>query len=492
MDSAIMKKLGSFLILFSLLSSTNLYAQDNSGRDDRLEYRKWRITLIPPISTNGAKTLDYTARYSINLIGGWHGGVERFEFGTLFNYTSEYADGLQIAGITNISAGDANGLRIAGITNITKGDANGLMVAGFVNSSRGDINGLQLSGLMNLSGSDLSGLSLTPGINLSGGYVSGLSVAGVANIADKSVDGLFAAGGLNVGRDDLSGLSAAGIGNIAGNSIDGLSAAGFMNISNESLSGLILAGGVNISKNIEGLTAAGFMNLSEYNSGLSGAGINISKYSEGLMIGALNFSREVSGMQIGLINLAEDMTGAPIGLFSLYGNGRKNLDLRIHDAGFTEVGLNLGTYRVNNMLIFGYNQFIPDPVYRIGWAIGVEQRASDHYPRMRSDDYYLNREFSITHQFEGDYDKTLNLIYSYRHSIGKHFGNGFSIYAGPSFNMMVSRVDNSDTYTWYSLWSPTRKGRQYRFWIGATFGIRFFKQKRLPSKPENNDWSDFF
>ncbi len=487
-----MKKIISFLLFGLLFNSIHAQAQVNNGRYSDLKYRSWRLTLIPPLSTNGANTLDYTARYSINLIGGWHGGVERFEFGTLFNYTSKYADGFQIAGITNISAGDANGLRIAGITNITRGDANGMQVAGLTNISHNDLAGMQVSGLLNLSKSDIAGLSVTGGLNLSEGYVSGLSVAGLGNIADRSVEGLYATAGFNLARSNLSGLSAAGVANIAGGNLEGLSAAGIFNLSEGSISGLVVAGGANISENLEGLTAAGLLNFSEYNAGLSGAAFNISRYAEGMMIGAVNLSREVSGAQIGIINIAENMKGAPIGILSLYGNGRKNVDLRIQDAGFTEFGLNLGTYRVNNMIILGYNQFIPEPVLRIGWAIGFEQRASDVYPKWGNEDLYINREFSITHQFEGDYDRTLNLIYSFRHTIGKHFGNGFSVYGGPSINMMVSRVDESNTYTWYSLWSPTRKGRQYRFWIGGTIGVRLFKQKRLAPRPDDDDWSGYF
>ena len=82
--------------------------------------------------------------------------------------------------------------------------------------------------------------------------------------------------------------------------------------------------------------------------------------------------------------------------------------------------------------------------------------------------------------FEDEWDRTLNYIFSYKYLIGNRFGNGISIYAGPSFNMQVSRVDNAEDYSSYSLWSPSRKGRNYQFWVGFTAGIRIFKQKNLP------------
>ena len=74
--------------------------------------------------------------------------------------------------------------------------------------------------------------------------------------------------------------------------------------------------------------------------------------------------------------------------------------------------------------------------------------------------------------------------------IGNRFGNGLSIYGGPNLNMQVTKVDEASDYTWYSLWSPNRKGKQYRFWVGATIGIRIFHQKNLPLISDNfdSDW----
>jgi hypothetical protein len=63
-----------------------------------------------------------------------------------------------------------------------------------------------------------------------------------------------------------------------------------------------------------------------------------------------------------------------------------------------------------------------------------------------------------------------------------------SLYAGPSFNAQITRVNEANDYTWYSLWSPEAKGRQYRFWVGFTGGIRLFKQKKLPRFDDDFDF----
>ena len=69
-----MKNFYSLLLVLLLINFINyVYAQ--KGNND-LEYRKWRITFIPPLSTNGIDAPKYTSRRSVNLIGGYHGGLD--------------------------------------------------------------------------------------------------------------------------------------------------------------------------------------------------------------------------------------------------------------------------------------------------------------------------------------------------------------------------------------------------------------------------------
>lgn len=50
-----------FLLIALFAISTQTVAQDYDKYDE-LEYRKWRVTIIPPLSTNGARTTDFTAK----------------------------------------------------------------------------------------------------------------------------------------------------------------------------------------------------------------------------------------------------------------------------------------------------------------------------------------------------------------------------------------------------------------------------------------------
>lgn len=459
--------------------------------EDDLKYRRWRLTIIPPLSTNGLNALDYTARYSINAIGGIHGGLDGIEVGGLFNYNKYYANGFQIAGGANITGGEMAGVNFAGLTNISRyemsgiqisglaniagDDLAGIQIAGALNVADGTSSGLQFSGLGNISTEDIEGVQGAGLFNAAWGDISGIQVAGVANIAKEDVEGLQVSGGINFAANDISGLQMGG-GNLAWEEMEGLMISGVANLARKNASGLLITGGVNYAQELEGLAIAG--------------GANFARELTGLQIsGLLNASVNATGVQIGLINVAKEFEGLPVGFISFYGNGRKNIDIRYSDGGFTDLGINLGTHRVYNMILLGYNTLLNRDVYRIGWAIGLEKNIQEVFPRYENNSMYVNQEFSVAHHFEGEWDRTTNLIYSYKYLFGKRFGSGFSVYAGPSINMQVTRVDAAEDYTWYSLWSPSAKGRQYRFWLGFNLGFRIFKQKTMPLfKDQFDDW----
>jgi|AntRauTorckE6833_2_1112554.scaffolds.fasta_scaffold00159_11 hypothetical protein len=463
---------GSFLLPHLVL------AQDSSAED--LEYRKWRITLFPPLSTNGVEAPEYTAKYSINILAGYHGGLDGAEIGGLINYTKYYAHGLQIAGLGNISGGHISGVNIAGLGNIAKEDMSGIQISGFSNLAGEDLEGIQIVGGLNIAGNNSSGLQFSGLGNIAKGDIEGLQGAGIANAAWGDISGLQAAGVANIARQDVEGLQAAGIFNFAGSDISGLQAAGAANIALGDIEGLMASGGVNVArKNASGLLFAGALNIANDLEGASiSGGANIAKNLTGLQFaGILNASQTATGLQIGLINVAREFEGVPIGVISYYGNGRKNIDVRFSDGGFTDIGLTLGTHRVYNSAIFGYNTLLDRDVYRVGLAVGLEKNIQDSFRNWSNETMYVNQEFAVTHQFENKWSRDLNLIYSYKFLLGKRFADGFSIYGGPSINAQITRVSGAEDYTWYSMWSPERKGREYRFWIGFTAGIRLFKQK---------------
>lgn len=197
---------------------------------------------------------------------------------------------------------------------------------------------------------------------------------------------------------------------------------------------------------------------------------------EGIQIAGLaNIANRAEGVQIGLINYARHFEGMPIGLISYYENGRKNIDIWITETGFSHVGLKLGTRQVYNMVSFGYNPFISSrDVWSVGWSIGSYKTLDDAWNNPKLTSYFSHADFSIQKIQDNRWSHTLNNLYSYRYMLGKDFTNGFSVYAGPTLNLLVTRQEGYEVYVPYTIFEGTRKGRDYSFWIGFTAGLQLF------------------
>ncbi len=413
-----------FIALLSFLSiSSSLIAQDNS--DDNqwseygLQYRTLQVSFIPGLSTNGIDATNYASKYSFNILVGYNGALDQgFEFGGLFNAHKYYATGGQIAGLANYSGEETTGIQLAGLGNYSGDDMLGIQFAGAANISAEDMQGLQFSGILNAAG----------------GNSQGLQAAGIINAA----------------RHDMQGLFASGIGNIAGGDIQGLLASGILNVSRGDMQGIAVSGTLNYAKSFQGIA------ISQ---------ININKEFQGIQIGQLNVARQGQGIQVGLINYAKGFEGVPVGLISYYGDGRSNIDIWSSDGGFTNLGVKLGTDEVYNMVSIGYNPLLGGDVWQVGWSIGRRHQYKHHF---------LYSDFSFFKINEGDWTEDLNSNIKYRLLFGKEFADGVKLYGGPTLNMLISRVENSDRYTWYKLFDFGAKGRDYTFWAGFFVGIELF------------------
>ncbi len=404
-------------------SSLSIQAQDSTDHQQwekyDLEYRTYRLTLIPGLGTNGIDAVNYASKYSFNLLGGYHGALhEGFEFGTLINANKYYASGVQIAGIANYTGDRTMGVQIAGIGNYSGNSMQGVQVSGIGNWTSSDIQGLQLGGIFNLSG----------------GSIQGMQYAGAFNIA----------------KNDIQGLLASGVGNISGGNIQGLLFSGVANIARRDMQGLIASGALNYSKSFQGISLSS---------------VNISQDFQGIQLGMANIVGQGQGIQVGLVNYGNEFEGVPVGLISYYRDGRKNIDLWTTETGFTNIGMKLGTQEVYNMLSVGFNPLLNRDVWQIGWSIG---RLHEY------ENYELYSDFSYFKINEGSWTKDLNSMLKYRLLFGKEVNKDFKFYGGPTLNMLISRLQESDDYAPYRLFDIEAKGRQYVFWIGATLGVELF------------------
>ncbi|HEX6982255.1 MAG TPA: hypothetical protein VF181_05800 [Balneolaceae bacterium] len=448
-----LKKIGFIAVIivgFSFLQTSTLLAQDQEWKQYDLKYRSFRFTLIPGISTNGLGAPYYAAKYSFNIIAGYNGALEEgFEFGTLLNINKYYATGVQIAGLANYSGEQTAGFQLAGIANISEEELQGIQLAGAINYSGDATQGIQISGIGNYSNDLMQGIQLAGAANISQGDMQGIQLAGILNLSMAESQGLQASGVLNFAKEVMQGLYWAGVGNYTSGEMQGL----------------IFSGVFNVAEEIQGIVASGLFNYSENFQGIELAPVNISQNFQGIQIGQVNIAEEGEGIQVGLINYASEFQGLPVGLISYYGNGRKNIDFWISDGGFTNFGLKLGTDKIYNMISIGYNTLLNRNVWQIGWSIGRLQQYKTHF---------TYSDFSYFKINEGGWTEDFNSIFKYRLLFGKEILNGFNIYGGPTFNLLISGIAESDDYTWYRIIDYEAKGTQYVFWVGFTLGTQLF------------------
>lgn len=408
------------IILFSI---STIHAQDRSDNQEwkkyDLEYRKFQVSIIPGIGTNGLNSGDYVSKYSFNLLAGYNGALdEGFELGAMVNANKYYANGVQLAGLTNYSGESTAGIQIGGIGNYSGNSLQGIQMAGIGNWANADIQGLQFSGIFNVSG----------------GNIQGLQTAGMFNVA----------------KNDMQGLLLSGVGNISGGHIQGLLFSGLFNIARNDM---------------QGITASGILNYSKNFQGISLSSINTAQNFQGIQFGLANISDKGQGVQAGLVNYANSFEGVPVGLISYYKNGRHNLDVWSSESGFTNIGMKLGTNDIYNMLSIGFNPFLDRDVWQLGWSIG-KLNTYDHH--------FLYSDFSYFKINEGGWTSDLNSKYKYRLLFGKEFADDLKLYGGPTLNMLISRVDGRNEYTQYRIFDFGAKGREYIFWAGFSVGVELF------------------
>lgn len=436
----------AFTLFLIHISAICIQAQSSADAEDDLLYRKFRVTLVPGLSTNGMDAPQYNAKYSLNILAGYHGGLEGYEIG-LVNINRYFSRGMQ-AGLLNISGGEMSGVQLSGFGNLSSGELSGLQFSGMVNISGSSMQGLQFAGLGNLAAAEMSGIHMAGLMNLSGDKMEGLQFSGIGNLS----------GG------DLSGLQFAGIFNLSGGDTQGLQFSGITNITGGSAEGITMSGITNISQHVMGISGAGIINLSDSFEGIQAAGI-------------ANIAGKGQGLQVGLINYARHFEGVPVGLISYYGNGRKNLDLWFTDGGFTHLGLTLGTYDVYNKISVGYNTLISDrDVWALSWSIGTYQTLDKAWNRPELGEYFSTRDFTFQRIVDGKWSDTPNAILSFKYLLGRNITPNTALYLGPSLNLQVSKEEESSDYSWYTISEATRAGRDVRFWIGFTGGIRLFGQ----------------
>lgn len=159
-----------------------------------------QASLIPGMSTRGMMNSQINSSFSLNLLGGYTGGVRGVEIAGLFNINRINVEALQMAGIFNTVGGSVKGVQLAGVYNNVFGDLNGLQMSGIHNSVKGSQIGLQISGIYNHTHKDSKGIQIAAIYNNVNGSQNGLQISGIYNVGKGKVRGMQIAG-LNYAKE---------------------------------------------------------------------------------------------------------------------------------------------------------------------------------------------------------------------------------------------------------------------------------------------------
>lgn len=391
-----------------------------------------QVSLFGGIGTNGGNSANTTNKLSANILWGHNGGV----------------NGTEVGGLVNSVVKDVNGVQVAGLGNAVGGDVKGTQVGGLFNVNRGTTNGAQAAGLINV-----------------GKKVNGVQAAGLMNVADRGATGIQAAGlGNYSGRDSKAGVQGAGLFNV-----------------NQGKSNIQVAGLFNTGRGRSNMQIAGLFNVTR-----STANIQVS--------GLLNVAKKINGFQIGLINIA-DTAGATIGLINIVKSGYNRFEISGSEVLYFNAELKLGSRKFYNIFHAGYRpQPSGDGYYAFGYGFGTVIKT-------KKKKVHHNLELLAT-QIGGieknqnpSNSKNLNLMNQLRWSMDIRVGRSTSLFFGPTFNLMVSKLVDVDTkqydldilpYTMFEKvsgsvnttntngFTTTTSDLTYMAgWVGLNAGIRF-------------------
>lgn len=276
--------------------------------------RPFQVSFTPGISSHGKMSGQVINHLSVNVLGGYTGGLNGVELGGMFNISKRNVRFVQAAGLFNQVGGYVRGFQAAGISNSVLDSVYGLQSAGISNFVKGCFNGFQASGVSNIVYGNVNGLQTAGISNFSKSYVIGMQAAGVYNHAGK-----------------VKGMQVAGIANYAGG-------------------------------NSKGVQLASLGNVASSISGVQFSSI-------------FNYAKHLKGLQVGLINVADSSDGYSLGLFNFVKKGYHKIAMGSNETVTLNINFKGGNKRLYSILSVGANTDEKQQLYAFGIGIGSELKA---------------------------------------------------------------------------------------------------------------------
>ena len=445
-------------------NSTDGYFQIPMNLEDVLEQEKSKRGLLAraripqalnPVEQRPMPNFDYSKK-KLNLkidwshfekiIAGVKTSTEKFRenvgqislapfVGTNFRKSNETINTASVNILWGMNGG-VDGVELGLLVNTIKYDVNGVQLAGLVNAVGGDVEGVQLAGLLNHNKGTTRGTQAASFLNITKD-VHAVQLAGLANIADGDVTGMQAAGLLNIVNGDAEYQFAGLTNRTKGNASLQMSA---------------------LSNKANGTVSIG-------------------------QVAVINKAVYVKGFQLGLINVCDSIAGVPIGLINIVKNGKNRfnkIELSYADLLTGNFALKLGAKKFYNILHFG---LIKGKDNTNSWALGYGFGRAFNL----SNRSLINLEISAMHVNEkSSWTNQLNLLNQLKLHYDFRFAGRFSVFVGPTANVFISQIYNTDNNTFGTSLITDQKllfdnqdqnsfanDTNVKVWMGFNAGLRF-------------------
>lgn len=174
------KKRGRFKPGFLVSATQRIHSRNLGNFFIALPYQ---MSLTPGVSTQGKLSSQVVNKVSVNMIGGYTGGVDGVEMAGLFNINKKNAQHFQAAGLFNTVSGSVKGVQAGGLYNTVADSVNGFQAGGLFNAVWGTTSGVQISGVYNFTGRSFRGIQLSGVFSRVADTLSGVQIAGIVNSA---------------------------------------------------------------------------------------------------------------------------------------------------------------------------------------------------------------------------------------------------------------------------------------------------------------------
>lgn len=188
-----------FAAVFAFLAPS--MAQSNLNDSTALRTSAFHLSFVTPLGTNGTESWNTVNKISLNLFGGYSGGVDGAELSGFGSIIRRDVKGFQGSGFANVVMGSTEGAQLAGFTNVNLQAVKGAQLAGFANVVNDSSVAFQLAGFANIVNGNQTGVQGAGFANVANGFSEGIQIAGFANVANGSVQGAQISGFINMAHD---------------------------------------------------------------------------------------------------------------------------------------------------------------------------------------------------------------------------------------------------------------------------------------------------